>query len=300
MEQIFDDPISPETIANREEKFQSLFEALTEKDIAVFSEIEAIPVKEMYSDGYVAVLCLGGKGSVKVDGNNYEVRENDMFLCQPNLFIENAMVSCDFKLRGILMSKEYFQTVFYLPDKLWKVGFDIMKTPLIHLNEQETSGFILSYDMLKYKLSHTHMPHHSQSTKLFLQSMVYEMYDVLSPKLQISTDIQPNFSSGGQIFRRFLNMVTAESPYRHNVIYYADKLCITPKYLSAICKIQAKKTASEIIDEMVTNYIKQMLRSSTKSIKEIANDTGFDNLSFFGKYVRRKLGMSPREYRIKE
>lgn len=51
---------------------------------------------------------------------------------------------------------------------------------------------------------------------------------------------------------------------------------------------------------MVTNYIKQMLRSSTKSIKEIANDTGFDNLSFFGKYVRRKLGMSPREYRMKE
>lgn len=122
----------------------------------------------------------------------------------------------------------------------------------------------------------------------------------MSPKLQISADIQPNFSSGGQIFSRFLNMVAAESPYRHNVIYYADKLCITPKYLSAICKSQAKKTASEIIDDMVTNYIKQMLRFSTKSIKEIANDTGFNNLSFFGKYVRRKLGMSPREYRMKE
>lgn len=299
MEQNYNDKMSHEMIANQEEEFKTLFEALTEKDIAVFSEIKAMPTKGMYSDGYVAVLCLGGKGSVKVDGIDYEVGVNDMLLGQPNLFIENVMVSCDFKFYGILMSKKYFQTVLYLPGKLWKVGIDVMKTPLFHLNEQEAHSFILSFDILKHKLDNTHLPHHAQSTKLILQSMVYEMYDVLSPKLQISAEIQPSYSSGSVIFNRFLSLVTAESPYRHNVIYYADKLCITPKYLSSICKSQVKKTASEIIDEMVVNHIKQMLKSSEKSIKEIAGETGFDNLSFFGKYVRRKLGMSPRDYRVK-
>lgn len=92
-------------------------------------------------------------------------------------------------------------------------------------------------------------------------------------------------------------MLTAESPRRHPVTFYADKLCITPKYLSAICKKQTGCTASDLIDQTSVNYIKQMLRSSDKSIKEIANATGFDNLSFFGKFVKRKLGMSPCDYR---
>ncbi len=58
-------------------------------------------------------------------------------------------------------------------------------------------------------------------------------------------------------------------------------------------------TASQLINSVTLNYIRNMLASSDKSIKEIAAETGFDNLSFFGKYVRRKLGVSPRDYKAK-
>ena len=299
--QVTDHTISTtEWISCSEEEMNTKLEQLSEKDIATFDELGAVPVKQVQSDAHIIVVCLEGKGCLTVEGKNYDVRKNDVVFCHPHQFIENVMMSYDFKFRGLLMSSRYFQSIFYLPGKIWKAGLDIRKMPVIHLEEKDVEGFIVNYEMLEYKLSRTDLPHHKQSIKLLLQSLIYEMYDVLAPKLQLSENIDYGYSSGEILFGRFANMLSAELPHRHPVGYYADKLCITPKYLSSICKKQTGKTASDIIDEMTVNYIKQMLTSSEKSIKEIAADAGFDNLSFFGKYVKRELGMSPRDYRLKQ
>lgn len=290
---------STEWLMRSEEEMKTKIDALTDKDITVFDEFGVVPVKKMQSDAHVVVLCLDGKGCATIEGKSYDVRKNDLFICHPHQLIENVMISYDFKFQGLLMLPQYFQSVFFMPGKIWKVGLDVRKMPLFHLEDKEAEGFGINYEMLKYKLSRTDMPHHQQSIKLFLQSLVYEIYDILSPKLQLRPDLDYGYSSGEILFGRFANMLSAELPHRHNVGYYADKLCITPKYLSSICKKQTGKTASDIIDEMTVNYIKQMLMSSEKSIKEIAAETGFDNLSFFGKYVKRELGMSPRDYRLK-
>ena len=291
---------STEWLMRSEEEMKTKMESLSDKDIAVFDEIGVVPVKKMQSDAHVVLLCLGGKGCATIEGKSYDVGRNDLFICHPHQLIENVMISYDFKFQGLLMSPQYFQSVFFMPGKIWKAGLDVRKMPLFHLDDKEAEGFVINYKMLGYKLSRTDMPHHQQSIKLFLQSLVYDMYDVLAPKLQLSESIDYGYSSGEILFGRFANMLSAEIPLRHPVSYYADKLCITPKYLSSICKKQTGKTASDIIDEMTVNYIKQMLTSSEKSIKEIAADAGFDNLSFFGKYVKRELGMSPRDYRVKQ
>lgn len=183
----------------------------------------------MQSDAHVVVLCLDGKGCATIEGKSYDVGKNDLFICHPHQLIENVMISYDFKFQGLLMSPQYFQSVFFMPGKIWKAGLDVRKMPLFHLEDKEAEGFVVNYEMLKYKLSRTDMPHHQQSLKLFLQSLVYDMYDMLSPKLQLGPDIDYGYSSGEILFGRFANMLSAELPHRHNVGYYADKLCITPK-----------------------------------------------------------------------
>lgn len=282
-----------------EEEMKAKMETLTEQDVAVFDEVGIVPVKNVQSDAHIVVLCLEGRSDITIEGKKYDVRKNDMFICHSHQFIENLMMSYDFKFKGLLMSPRYFQSIFFLPGKMWKAGLDVRKTPVFHLEDKDVEGFLVNYEMLRYKLSRTDLPHHQQTIKLLLQSLVYEMYDVIAPKLQLKEDVNYGYSSGEILFGRFANLLSTELPHRHPVGYYADKLCITPKYLSAICKKQVGKTASDLIDEMTVNYIKQMLTSSEKSIKEIATDTGFDNLSFFGKFVKRELGVSPREYRMK-
>lgn len=90
-----------------------------------------------------------------------------------------------------------------------------------------------------------------------------------------------------------------QTPQQREVRNYADLLCITPKYLSAICKRQAGHTASDILDGLTMEHIKRQLRTTSKSVKQIAHEAGFQNLSFFGKYVKRELGESPRSYRAR-
>ncbi len=79
--------------------------------------------------------------------------------------------------------------------------------------------------------------------------------------------------------------------------FYANQLYVTPKYLSAVCKEVSGQTASELITQYMVKDILYLLRNSQKSIKEIANELNFPNLSFFGKYVKQHLGMSPKQYR---
>ena len=282
-----------------EENYRLRLEQLTEKDVAVFEELGDVPIKNVHAEAYIALLCVDGKASCKLEDKTLFVEKNDMLLAHPNQFIENAMVSCDFKCRGLLMSPDYFDSIFILGGNLLEASITIREQPLFHMDERQANSFLSSFTILKDKLATVDLPHHDQIVKLMIQSMIYEFYDTISPMLD--RNIKANvYSSAEVLFKRFASMVSAEAPRRREVGYYADKLCITPKYLSVVCKKQSGKTASEIINSLTTNYISQMLRSSDKSIKEIANETGFDNLSFFGKYVRRELGVSPREYRTKD
>lgn len=279
-----------------EEKYRLRLEQLTEKDVAVFEELGDMPMKNVHAEAYIALLCIDGKASCKLEDNTLSVEKNDMLLAHPNQFIESAMMSCDFKCRGLLMSPNYFDNIFILGGNVLEASFIIREKPLFHLNERQANSFLSNFNVLRDKLAAVDMPHHDQIVKHMLQSMIYEFNDTISPMLDRT--IKENiYSSAELIFKRFASMVSAETPKRREVNYYADKLCITSKYLSTICKKESGKTASEIINSLTINYISQMLRSSDKSIKQIASETGFDNLSFFGKYVRRELGVSPREYR---
>lgn len=282
-----------------EKEYRLRLEQLTNKDIAVFNELGDLPSENVHAEAYVAVLCLSGKASCTIEGVEYKVAKNDLILAHPNQFIQDAMVSCDFKCCGILMSPTYFESVFMLGGNVWEATMIVRDHPLLHLEEQEVENMMLDFEVLKRKLAANHLPHYEQIVKLMLQSFVFEFYDSVSPMLtqQISSR---NYSSAEVIFKRFLGIASKEAPRRHDVAYYADELCITPKYLSAICKKQTGKTASEIINGATVSYIKNTLTSTDKTIKEIAYETGFDNLSFFGKYVRRELGMSPRQFRTQK
>ena len=81
------------------------------------------------------------------------------------------------------------------------------------------------------------------------------------------------------------------------VTYYAQEQYLTPRYFSAIIKEKSGISALQWIIRMVIADAKQMLRSSDLSIKEIASELNFSTQSFFGKYFKQYVGISPTEYR---
>jgi AraC-like DNA-binding protein len=81
------------------------------------------------------------------------------------------------------------------------------------------------------------------------------------------------------------------------VSWYAKQLCITPKYLSESVKQVSRRTPNEWIDNYVILEARVMLKDSALSIKEIAQQLHFPNQSFFGKFFKEHVGMSPSKYR---
>ena len=105
------------------------------------------------------------------------------------------------------------------------------------------------------------------------------------------------FTSREVLFKRFLDLIESVYPRPRSVAYYADRLHVTPKYFSTVCKQVGGQKAGDIIAQYVLRDIAYLMNHTRKSIKEIACELGFSNLSFFGKYVKKHFGMSPKAYR---
>ena len=100
-----------------------------------------------------------------------------------------------------------------------------------------------------------------------------------------------------RLFNRFLDVLSTEKTKKRPVYYYADKLCISSKYLSVICKQMSDRTASEWIGTYLEEDIRYLLCNTDKPMKEVCVILNFPNLSFFGKYVRQHFGCTPSQLR---
>jgi len=98
-------------------------------------------------------------------------------------------------------------------------------------------------------------------------------------------------------FQRFLDLLHSSQVKHRTVEAYASELCISPKYLTAICKKNSGKTTNQWIREQVLEDIRYYLCQTDLSIKQISDRLGFPNPSFFGKYVKQHFGMTPVDFR---
>ncbi|MDE6512150.1 MAG: helix-turn-helix domain-containing protein, partial [Muribaculaceae bacterium] len=100
-----------------------------------------------------------------------------------------------------------------------------------------------------------------------------------------------------EILSKFIVEVLQHFRSERSVAFYADRLCLTPKHLSAVAKEITGHTASELIDHYVIMEAKIMLAESALTIQEISNKLNFANQSFFGKYFKHLTGYSPSAFR---
>ena len=102
-----------------------------------------------------------------------------------------------------------------------------------------------------------------------------------------------------QIYQEFLNMVLRYYTKEHNVSFYAEKLGLTFSLFLDIHQKSDRRDSQEILTQTIIIDAKAQLKGTNREIKNIAMDLGFNNLSFFNKFFRRNVGMTPQEYRGK-
>ena len=99
------------------------------------------------------------------------------------------------------------------------------------------------------------------------------------------------------IFDRFIQLVNQHCRQQHQISYYADRMCLTERYLGTVIRQTSGTTAKEWIDRALITQSKVLLRHSDKSVAQISEDLNFPNPAFFSKYFKRLTAMTPLEYR---
>ena len=143
-----------------------------------------------------------------------------------------------------------------------------------------------------------HQPDYNRQTVSSLVAAMMHLYDGIYRR---HTDMQQASQSREQsIFDRFIQLVNQHCAEQHQIGYYADRMCLTERYLSTIIRQTSGITAKEWIDRALITRIKVELKHTSKSIAQISEELNFPNPSFFSKYFKRLTDVPPGEYRVEE
>lgn len=243
--------------------------------------------------------CQGGRMLIRVGDRQVEVERGDIFICPPNTMIDIVEFTHDFACTAMCVSNHGMLKILRSHISVWNRAMYVSKVSVLKMNEADMVFYAKFTDLVRLCLDSdfsersSWRPYHREIVETLLKSALLAVSNMLladMPKDAVN-------SSTSDLFDKFLEMLQQSEVKHQPVEYFAQQLCITPKYLSIICKRHSGKTAIEWITEYTLSDITYYLRSTTKSVKEISGILGFSNTSFFGKYVREHLHMSPLKYR---
>lgn len=131
--------------------------------------------------------------------------------------------------------------------------------------------------------------------KLLLLALTYRICSIYNRKL-ISAG-EEAVGRKNEIFIHLIQLIEKYYMQERGVEFYADKLCLSPKYLSAVSKSICGYTVQELVFKAIIRKSISLLKNTQKDIQEISNEFGFPNASYFGTFFKKQMGMSPQQYR---
>ena len=130
-----------------------------------------------------------------------------------------------------------------------------------------------------------------------LQNVLLEAFDKMQRFGSRRQAVSETTTRQTELFHRFVSLVHENCAHEREVTFYADRLCISTRYLSTIVRSIAHTTAKEFIDRSVILEIKMLLQSTDLSVQEIAYRLHFPDQSYLGRFFKKHTGESPTEYR---
>ena len=241
------------------------------------------------------VICTNGKVQAQMNGIQMELHKNQVAIVPKDVTVTDVMISPDFDLKAMFLTNRILQSFLREKMNVWNDMMYIHRQHIVTMDEDEILFYTHFYDMLTLAIERgKENPYHTEIIQALLRSAILGLCGAM--KWMLSANNHETRTTGSH-FQRFLDLLLSSERKRHTVESYASELCISPKYLTAVCKKNSGKTANEWITEQVLEDIRYYLRQTDLSIKQICDRLGFPNPSFCGKYVKDHFGMTPIQLR---
>ena len=258
-----------------------------------FSEVPR-PWKSCRMQCLFFALCTQGEASYTVDGKDSQVKRGDVIIVGEGQVVENFLSTDDCDGIAIMISYDFFNDIVAGIRDLNTLFLFSRLHPVFSLTEREVkvlSGYV---ETIITKILEPEHHFRRELVSTLMKALIYDMSNVIYRYQMVE---KKSFSRGEVVFFNYIRIVRDHFKHERRVSWYANQLCITPKYLSETIKTISKRTPNEWIDYYVVLELRLLLKNSDKSIKEIAEYLNFPNQSFLGKFFKDHVGVSPSAFR---
>ena len=259
-----------------------------------FADCEDITLR---NENGAILLCIGGSAEVEIAPYRGTIRRNTLATLLPGTSLRFTRRTGDFRMKYFLYTPELFVEIAGRFDPAF---FRILREhPLFDLPESMVEGMTYWFEIVEYTYRDRENIFRNTITRNRLQNLFLDSYDKLQ---RFSAQFQQHRNreiSGRQneLMMRFMSLVREHCSRERSVAFYADKLCISTRYLAAIVRNTAHEPVKAIIDRAVILEIKERLQSTELSVQEIAYLLHFPDQSYLGRFFKKHTGQSPSAFR---
>lgn len=277
------------------DSFQDIFSIA---DIDGNREVDNSEMKEfttpMRLDALLMVMALEGSAEISLDYVPYVIDANCFVIIMPTHTIQLNRVSKDFKGKLLVVSR-YFLDECNPAKRSLANYMQLKKNPCTTFEPEETELINEQIELLRKKIKNRSHFFQKEVMQNAFVGFLLEVANILMGKKDGM--LVPVLSRKEELFEQFLQLLFEHCKEQHVVTFYAEKLFITPQYLSLILKELTGKSANKWIDDALIVEAKILLKAPQATVQQVADILHFSDQSTFGKFFKKHMGISPMEYR---
>lgn len=262
----------------------------------ILTEIKniSLPVSNRRMECIFVALCLSGEGKFSIGTIEHKIKANDIIIIGEGQILGDINIPKDVNGIAMIISHDFFYNIIREVRDVSNLFVFSRETPVFSLNNEEVAMFLEYYTILKLKVSDQSHAFRSQISSSIIATMIYDLCNATRRVQGFGIQRQ---SRSQEVFLKFVQLVEQNFRNERHVSWYSEQLGVSPKTLLEMVKRVSQRTPNEWLDIYTTLEIRLLLRNTTKSIKEIADDLHFGTQSSLGKFFKEHVGVSPSAYR---
>ena len=240
------------------------------------------------------LLCLAGEGSFVFNERCYHIVKNDLVVIPMPDCISNLAAHADLRVEWFAADYKFLQNL--LPSNNYSIGGSISlnQDPIIKLSDKQAKHILDDFHRLRERMEDDNQQFYFELMGSLCLTMMYDIFEAHAQRE--ATDTHTDRTA--YIVKQFLDLLsTGVCRTERSVNYYAERLNVSPKYLSATVKRVTGHSVMSYIDRHTIPLLKEYLGDERLSLTQIAYRMNFASLSYFSRYCTKHLGQSPSEYR---
>lgn len=271
-----------------------------EQEKVIMADESALPVTlandVFVSPNFVISLCHKGTCRANFDMLPIEFEQHDIAVMLPDHIIGHGECSEDYSTTMIVIDRSFFDQ---LTNRESFSGYLKYKSqPNYHLTDEQYSQITTILATLRLVVEIPH-PKRTESLANLLDILFYALTDFRGDELtnkENKVEVRNTY-----LFNSFYELLINNYKSQHEIGWYAEKLCLTPKYFSGVIRQITGKSAAQWINEMLILHAKRLLYTRhDMNLQQIAFELGFKGNANFCRFFKDQTGLRPSEYRKKQ